>query len=199
MKIDQGPVKSPSIPLYKRGKIFKWLQQVPPFHKGENPSSPPFSKGGLGGILQQEGYTLVEILIAIAILAFGLLAVATMQVRAIKTNAIASGISQGLTLGQAKVEELMNLAYSAISDTDLDGTDEDADDDGIDDDGGNFGLNDTGGDSDNEEPNGRYTIYWNVAVNEPVISSKTIRVIVTWTEKGRNKRIKLDFVKTSLS
>ena len=148
---------------------------------------------------QQEGYTLVEILIAITVLAFGLLAVATMQVTAIKTNAIASGISQGLTLGQAKVEELMNLAYSAISDTDLDGTDEDADDDGIDDDGGNFGLNDTGGDSDNEEPNGRYTIYWNVAVNEPVISSKTIRVIVTWKEKGRNKSIKLDFVKTSLS
>ena len=41
--------------------------------------------------------------------------------------------------------------------------------------------------------------FWNVAVNEPVISSKTIRVIVTWTEKGRNKRIKLDFVKTNLS
>jgi len=188
IKIDQGPVKSPSIPLYKRGKILKWFQQVPPFHKG-----------GLGGILQQEGYTLVEILIAIAILAFGLLAVATMQVTAIKTNAIARGISQGLTLGQTKVEELMNLAYSALNDTDLDGTDEDADDDGIDDDGGNFGLNDTGNDSDNEEPNGRYTIYWNVAVNEPVISSKTIRVIVTWTEKGRNKRIKLDFVKTNLS
>ncbi len=199
IKIDQGPVKSPSIPLYKRGKILKWFQQVPPFHKGENPPSPPFSKGGPGGILQEEGYTLVEILIAIAILAFGLLAVATMQVTAIKTNAIARGISQGLTLGQTKVEELMNLAYSALNDTDLDGTDEDADDDGIDDDGGNFGLNDTGNDSDNEEPNGRYTIYWNVAVNEPVISSKTIRVIVTWTEKGRNKRIKLDFVKTSLS
>ena len=189
IKIDQGPVKSPSIPLYKRGKILKWFQQVPPFHKG-----------GLGGIRKkQEGYTLVEILIAIAILAFGLLAVATMQVTAIKTNAIARGISQGLTLGQTKVEELMNLAYSALNDTDLDGTDEDADDDGIDDDGGNFGLNDTGNDSDNEEPNGRYTIFWNVAVNEPVISSKTIRVIVTWTEKGRNKRIKLDFVKTNLS
>ena len=199
IKIDQGPVKSPSIPLYKRGKILKWFQQVPPFHKGENPPSPPFSKGGPGGILQEEGYTLVEILIAIAILAFGLLAVATMQVTAIKTNAIARGISQGLTLGQTKVEELMNLAYSALNDTDLDGTDEDADDDGIDDDGGNFGLNDTGNDSDNEEPNGRYTIYWNVAVNEPVISSKTIRVIVTWTEKGRNKRIKLDFVRTNLS
>ncbi|UCF01076.1 MAG: prepilin-type N-terminal cleavage/methylation domain-containing protein [Deltaproteobacteria bacterium] len=153
--------------------------------------------------LKPQGYTLVEILIAITILAFGLLAVATMQVRAIKTNAIASSISQGLTLGQAKVEELMNLAYShpALSDTDGDGTNQDADEDGIDDDGDNFGLNHTVGEADNNTPktNDGYTIYWNVAVDEPVISSKTIRVIVTWTEKGRSKRIKLDFVKTSLS
>jgi prepilin-type N-terminal cleavage/methylation domain-containing protein len=153
--------------------------------------------------LKQEGYTLVEILIAIAILAFGLLAVATMQVRAIKTNATASGISQGLTLGQAKVEELMNLAYShtALSDTDGDGTNQDADDDGVDDDGDNFGLSHTAGEADSNTPenNDGYTIHWNIAVGEPVTSSKTIRVIVTWTEKGRNKRIKLDFVKTSLS
>jgi type IV pilus assembly protein PilV len=153
--------------------------------------------------LKQEGYTLVEILIAITILAFGLLAVATMQVRAIKTNAIASSISQGLTLGQAQVEELMNLAYShpALSDTDGDGTNQDADDDGVDDDGDNFGLSHTVGEADNNTPetNDGYSIYWNVAVDEPMISSKTVRVIVTWTEKGRNKRIQLDFVKTSLS
>ena len=153
--------------------------------------------------LKQEGYTLVEILIAIAILAFGLLAVATMQVTAIKTNAIASGISQGLTLGQAKVEELMNLSYSHADLNDdgggvSNGTDQDADDDGIDDDEGNFGLDDTT-DADGSDANGRYTIYWNIAVGEPVTGSKTIRVIVTWTEKGRNKSIKLDFVKTSLS
>ena len=122
--------------------------------------------------LKPQGYTLVEILIAITILAFGLLAVATMQVRAIKTNAIASSISQGLTLGQAKVEELMNLAYShpALSDTDGDGTNQDADEDGIDDDGDNFGLNHTVGEADNNTPktNDGYTIYWNVAVDEPV-------------------------------
>ena len=193
MKIDQSSAKSPSIPLYKRGKILKWFQLVPPFHKG-----------GLGGIRKnKEGFTLVEILIAIAILAFGLLAVATMQVRAIKTNAIASGISQGLTLGQAKVEELMNLSYGHADLNDdgggvSNGTGQDADDDGIDDDGGNFGLDDTVT-ADGSDANGRYTIYWNIAVDEPATSSKTIRVIVTWTEKGINKNVKLDFVKTDLS
>ena len=157
----------------------------------------------MGRESKQEGFTLVEILIAIAILALGLLAVATMQIRAIKTNAIASGISQGLTLGQAKVEELMNLSYSHL---DLDddgggvsnGTGQDADDDGVDDDGGNFGLDDTTS-ADGSDANGRYTIYWNIAVDEPVTSSKTIRVIVTWTERGKDKRIALDFIKTDLS
>jgi hypothetical protein len=136
-------------------------------------------------------------------LAFGLLAVATMQVRAIKTNAIASGISQGLTLGQARVEELMNLSYnhSDLLDTDGDGTGVDLDNDGVDDGGDNFGLNHTAGEADKNTPenNDGYTIYWNIAVDEPVVSSKTIRVIVTWKEKGRNKSIKLDFVKTNLS
>jgi type IV pilus assembly protein PilV len=152
--------------------------------------------------LKQEGYTLVEILIAITVLAFGLLAVATMQVTAIKTTAIASGISQGLTMGQAKVEELMNLSYITLIDTTGDGTDED---DG-------FGLNNTVDPSDEcNDPisdgfwpdpwdcSVSYRLFWNIAVEEPVANSKTIRVIVTWTEKGREKRIALDFVKTDLS
>ena len=225
MKIDLSPVKSPSIPLYKRGKILEWFQQVPPFHKGGlGPARHRSRSGEAGGGIsklalpwrpvqttphlkgkKQEGFTLVEILIAIVILAFGLLAVATMQVRAIKTTAIASGISQGVSLGQAKVEELMNLSYSALrdSDTDSDGTAQDADDDGIDDDGGNFGLDDTveGDDSDQSPPEtiGRYSIYWNVAVDEPATASTTIRVIVTWTEKNKKKHISLDFIKTDLS
>lgn len=159
--------------------------------------------------LKEEGYTLIEILIAITILAFGLMAVATMQVTAIKTNAKASNMSQGLTLAQAKVEELMNLPYGHDDLKDktpsLNGTDQDllpatpdGEGDGVDDDGDNFGLDDTIG-ADGSEDHGTYTIYWNIAVNEPVTNSKTIRMIVTWTEKGRNKSIKLDFVKTSLS
>ena len=52
---------------------------------------------------KDEGYTLVEVLIALGILGFGLLAVATMQVTAIRTNARARGLSQGVTLAQATV------------------------------------------------------------------------------------------------
>ena len=155
--------------------------------------------------LKEEGYTLIEILVAIAILAFGLMAVATMQVTAIKTNAVASGMSQGLTLAQDKAEELMNLSYSTLIDTTGDGTDED---DG-------FGLNNTVDPADecNNEPvsdgfwpadpswdcTAKYRLFWNVAVDEPVADSKIIRVIVIWTERGKDKRISLDFIKTDFS
>ena len=151
-------------------------------------------------VKKEEGYTLVEVLVALGILGFGLMAVATMQVTAIKTNARASGMSQGVTLAQAKAEDLMNLSYSAIValDDDGDGTNQDADNDGNDDDGGNFGLDDTTG-ADGSEASGRYIIYWNVAVNEPAANSSRIRVIVTWTERRIVKRISLDFVKANLS
>ena len=151
---------------------------------------------------KDEGYTLVEVLIALGILGFGLLAVATMQVTAIRTNARARGLSQAVTLAQAKAEDLMNLSYSALVDLDVkgdgDGSDQDADNDGIDDDGGNFGLDDTTG-ADGSKASGGYIIYWNVAVNEPAANSSRIRVIVTWTERRIVKRISLDFVKANLS
>ena len=154
---------------------------------------------------KEAGYTLVEVLIALTILGVGLLAVATMQVTAIKTNARASGMSQGLTLAQTKAEELMNLSYGALVDITGNGTVEDE----------GFGLNDTidpEGECTNDPlsdgfwPNNpswdctaKYRLFWNIAVDEPVADSKTIRVIVIWTERGKDKRISLDFVKTDFT
>ena len=97
---------------------------------------------------KEAGFTLMEILIAIAILAFGLLAVATMQAWSIKGNSQAIGITEGITLAQDKIEEFISLDYNHtdLSDTDNDGTTQDtAPDDGVDDDGGNFGLDNTTG------------------------------------------------------
>ena len=153
---------------------------------------------------KDKGYTLAEVLIALGILGFGLLAVATMQVTAIRTNARARGLSQGVTLAQAKAEELMNFSYSALIDTTGNGTDEDE----------GFGLNNTLAPadectndpvSDGFWPNNpwdctaQYRLFWNIAVDVPVADSKTVRVIVIWTERGKDKRIFLDFVKTDIS
>ncbi len=154
---------------------------------------------------KEAGFTLMEILIAIAILAFGLLAVATMQVSSIKRNSQAIGITEGITVAQDKIEEFIGLDYNHtdLSDTDNDGTTQDtAPDDGVDDDGGNFGLDNTTGAgtaaADHTDSYGRYNIYWNVAVDEPINNIKTIRVIVQWTDRRATKSATVDFMKADI-
>lgn len=157
--------------------------------------------------MSNEGLTILEVLVGVAILSFGLLAVATMQGSAIKGNSQAIGTTEAITLAQGKLEELMRLPYSDadLTDTDNDGTNQDANDDGIDEVGPdlNFGLDDTvdGGGAviaDNSEVNGRYTLYWNVAVDEPIANVKTIRIIVRWQDRGAQKNATVDLMKTDI-
>ena len=151
---------------------------------------------------KEAGFTLLEILIAMAILAFGILAVATMQATSIKGNSQAIGITEGITLAQDKIEEFIYLDYNHpdISDTDNDGTNQDtAPDDGVDDNGGNFGLDDTDAAADHNPPDvGRYKIYYNIAVDEPINNIKTIRVIVQWTDRQVAKRATVDYMKADV-
>ena len=162
---------------------------------------------------RNEGLTLLEVLAAIAILSFGLLAVATMQGSSIKGNSQAIGTTEAITLAQDKLEQLMRLPYNdpANADDPLDdngngtsnGTNQDADDDGDDDNGGNFGLDDTvdGGlnvIADESEVNGRYTLYWNIAVDEPIANVKTIRIIVEWFDRGAKKNATADLMKADI-
>ena len=166
-------------------------------------------------LISNRGLTILEVLAAVGILAFGLLAIATMQASSIKGNSQAIGTTEAINLAQGKVEELMRLPYNDPADNDdpLDdfcvfngasnGTNQDADDDGDDDDGGNFGLDDVvdgGGNiiADESEVNGRYTLYWNVAVDEPIRNVKTVRIIVVWTDRGAEKRATVDFMKSDI-
>ena len=59
-----------------------------------------------------EGYTLIEILIAIAILAVGLLAIATMQISSIRVNDTARKMTRRATMAQDRLEYLMSLNYT---------------------------------------------------------------------------------------
>jgi len=61
------------------------------------------------------GFTLVEVLIAMAMLSFGLLALAGMQVAAIRVNSASNRLTEVTTLMQDKVEELMSLPFTHAS------------------------------------------------------------------------------------
>jgi type IV pilus modification protein PilV len=65
--------------------------------------------------LKEQGFTLIEIIIAMGILAFGLLAMASMQVMAIKTNGKANRITEAATFNMDQIEQIRALNNTDVS------------------------------------------------------------------------------------
>lgn len=63
--------------------------------------------------MNTKGFTLIEVLIGLVILAIGILAIAGMQIVSIKGNFFSSNLTQATVLGQEKLEELKNIPYSS--------------------------------------------------------------------------------------
>jgi type IV pilus assembly protein PilV len=131
---------------------------------------------------KDKGFTLLEILIAISVLTVGLLAVASMQISAMRANSFAGGVTEGTTWAGDQLERLIAQPYD---DADLNDTDGD----------GDAGLDDTGDDADYTEDRGIYTVCWNVAIDAVTNNTKTITVIAIWTDHGVNKRVSIQHIK----
>lgn len=154
-----------------------------------------------------EGFTLIEVIVALAVLTIGILSVNAMQTAAVRGNMTASDITISSTWASDRVEQIFSMDYSDLT-TGADGirSVQDVNDNGIDDDdegGGldgiaNFGLEqDTvaTADGDDVSPDGKYTILWNVAENVPMPDTKTVYVIVTRNDRGTVKSVTLRHVK----
>lgn len=59
--------------------------------------------------MNKKGFTLVEVLVGLVILAIGLLAIAGMQITSVKGNFFSNNITQASILAQSRLEELKNL------------------------------------------------------------------------------------------
>jgi len=127
---------------------------------------------------KDQGFTLIEVLIAISIFAVGLLAVATMQLSAINVNSTAGRITTRMTWAQDKIEELMALPYS---DPWLEAA------------GNPPAGNDSAGNTHQLSPTtDGYTISWTVTNDTPVPNTKLITVSVS----GRGKTSQLTSMKS---
>jgi prepilin-type N-terminal cleavage/methylation domain-containing protein len=148
-----------------------------------------------------QGFTLIEVIVAIAVLTIGILSLYSMHVSSINGNATASNLTTRSNWASDRIEILLSRPYghSDLEDVDKDGTNEPVDANGNDSDGGSFGLDDdtsVTADHRDASPDGRYTILWNVAVDTPVPNSKTIRVIVTSLDRGVTKTVPLTYIKS---
>ena len=64
--------------------------------------------------LNEKGFTLVELLVSVTLLAVGLLAVAGLQITAIKGNFHGNTIMQATLLAEERLEEIRNMPYDNI-------------------------------------------------------------------------------------
>ncbi len=145
--------------------------------------------------MREQGFTILEVLVAISILTLGLLAIASMQGSALNGNAQAGAVTGAVAVAADRVEKLAALPLDAAELSDADGD-------------GAEGLGDTGFDNDPSTPSdadfadlgvqsGRltYDVYWNVAEDEPKQGNKKIQVIVTWNWKGRQKNFSITSIR----
>ena len=123
------------------------------------------------GKTHQEGFTLIEVLIAMAIFAIGILALAGLQVTYIGGNASAQMQTEATALGAQVIEHLKSLPYDAAE---LDPA--------------------TNPHQPPAGASGPYDVRWTVADNTPVNNAKTIDVTVTPANRVNGRRIRISTI-----
>lgn len=134
------------------------------------------------GNASNEGFSLIEVLIALAILSIGILGVAGMQVTAINGNAAANRVTGNVTWASDRAEEILMNPYSAADLTagahapaaTADRIDNDSD-----------GLIDEAGET------GNISVNWTVTDDWPIENTKTIQISVTRTGPGGTRTVNL--------
>jgi len=126
---------------------------------------------GIRAVQKDAGFTLIEVVIAISILAVGLLGVAAMQTSAIRVNSAAGQMTVRMNWAQDKMEELKAPAFS---DPRLEAA-------------GNPPGVDSAGNSHEQTTSDGYAVRWDITDNTPVPNTK--RIVVTITGKGKTSRL----------
>jgi len=144
---------------------------------------------------EQEGFSLVEAMVAMVILSIGLLAVGLMQIGGMKANTNALSRGDGVAIAQSTMDVLRCLPFddTRLSDSNTAASNLD--------DGKANGSSapdpskaaHTGDEIYTSNPlksgNGQvYDVFWNVDDDTPTTGAKTIRLFVYWTDNkfGRN-------------
>ncbi|MDH3346830.1 MAG: prepilin-type N-terminal cleavage/methylation domain-containing protein [Desulfobulbaceae bacterium] len=116
--------------------------------------------------LDENGFSLMEVMIALVIFTISFLGFYNLQLNSISGNTNAREITSSVVWASDLIERLLGLDY---------------DDPLLDDDDANSlaGLNAiNNSDGSLMAEDGQYTMYWNVAVDSPLVNVKQLRVII---------------------
>ncbi len=157
----------------------------------------------------QDGFTLIEAVIALIVLSVGVLSLQRMQLTTIRGNGDAQSITAASTLAADRVEKLTALPYADASlvdrngdgaggldnTTNATGTKVTADFLSTVNASGNEVITNSGGTV--PANTSKFSVYWNVADNSAVPGTKTIRVITVWGEGASKKTVVVNHVKAN--
>jgi type IV pilus assembly protein PilV len=111
-----------------------------------------------------DGFTLIELMITLAVLSIGLLALASMQVSAVKANALAKRLTLATALAEARMEEIKGLPFASVQ---------------------------SESPTTVTAANMSFTREVTVTANSPVANAMTVQVAVRWTDGGQTKTVPL--------
>jgi type IV pilus assembly protein PilV len=134
----------------------------------------------------ENGFSLMEVLIAIMMFGFGVIAIAALQGTALKGNAVGRHYTEATTIAIGCLENLSALPW-----TDAQLQDVTADDIGGLDNG--FGAKEAVA-PDQQTVDGNYTVFWNIAESQLVAETKTVAMYVTWQDRGVSRSVRMRYI-----
>ncbi len=116
------------------------------------------------GLHKNRGFTLIEIMIAIAIIAIGIFGVMSLIITVMKGNTLSKRVTTATTIAQDKMEDFKRMDYASVVDGSDTNTDYDTD------------------------------YYWEADVEDdtPATDTKTITVDVYWNPAAVNEKHKVE-------
>ena len=134
----------------------------------------------------QNGFTLIEVMISLAIFSIGILSIMLLQTTGIKGNATANTVTAATIHATNQLEQIYAMDYDDLLDTSGDGAA------GLDDIVGSDGT------ATGTSPEGSYSIFWNVWEEAPMPMTKTVRVIVQRLERGATRTIVFNYIRAEI-
>jgi type IV pilus modification protein PilV len=131
----------------------------------------------------QQGFTLVEILVAMTLMVIGVFAVIGMQVVALQSNSIANQLTVATSLASEALEDISSSSWSSNGTALTNGTTTLT-----------FGASTTYGQYSYQSA-GLYTITCNPTLNAPVPGIAQLDVTVTYNYKGNSKSVTMSSYK----
>jgi type IV pilus assembly protein PilV len=110
----------------------------------------------------EEGFTLIEIMIALVIMSIGLTALAAVQISAIRGNAFSKRMTTAVSIADEKIEQIKSIPYAnIISESSIQIT----------------------------QSNMNFTRQVTVTNNSPLPNSRKVEVVVTWSEGSKSHSV----------